>query len=243
MDNWELKPARDLGLPVFRRFSSIQREGRLSESCLRLLWWACVRGLLKIVNRLEVEGRDLLPTEPPFVLAGNHCSHLDALVIASSMPLRWRDCVFPLAAGDTFFEKSGAAAFAATFMNAFPVWRKKASARGPIDLRRRLQEDKCIYIVFPEGTRSRDGRMAPFKAGVGMLVAGTSIPVVPCRLTGTFEALRPGRRFPRPSKIRLQFGSPMTFENESRGHAAWARTAAALEASVGAMETVAEQTD
>ncbi len=235
MEDWRLKPARDLDHQFFRRWRSVQRETGLAESLIRFVWWGTVRTLLKTVHRLEVTGWERLPAAPPFVLAANHSSHLDALVLAASMPLRWRDSVFPLAAGDTFFEKSAVAAFAATCLNAFPVWRKQASSKGPIDLRRRLEEDQCVYIVFPEGTRSRDGRMAPFKAGVGMLAAGSAIPVVPCRLTGTFESFPPGRFIPRPRKVKLRIGEPLSFQDETNDAKGWRRIAAAIEERVQAL--------
>jgi 1-acyl-sn-glycerol-3-phosphate acyltransferase len=236
VEDWQLKPARDLGLPFFKRFRSLQRESGLPESVLRLVWWSFVRGLLKTVHRLEVEGREHLPEKPPFVLVANHSSHLDALVLASSMPVRWRDCVYPLAAGDTFFSRNATAAFAATLLNAFPVWRKRASASEPIDLRRRLLEDRCVYIIFPEGTRSRDGSMGRFKAGVGMLVAGTPIPVVPCRLVGAFEAFPPGRRLPRLRKVKLRIGEPVLFESHGQDHDDWRAIAATLEERVRILE-------
>ena len=232
MEDWRLTPARDLDHQFFRRWRSVQRETGFVESLVRFFWWGTVRALLRTVHRLEVTGWEHLPKAPPFVVAANHSSHLDALVLAATMPLRWRDCVFPLAAGDTFFEKSAVAAFAATCLNAIPVWRKQASSKGPIDLRKRLEEDQCIYIVFPEGTRSRDGAIGAFKAGVGMLTAGSPIPVVPCRLRGAFESFPPGRFMPRPRKVTLRIGPPLSFETDSNDAKGWRRIAAMLEASI-----------
>ena len=70
-----------------------------------------------------------------------------------------------------------------------------------------------ILVLFPEGTRTSTGEMGEFKPGIGLLVAGTEIPVVPCHLAGAFEAWPKGVVIPRPRKLRLQIGSPLTFEN------------------------------
>src|SRR5262249_49400954 len=153
------------------RYRSYQRESGLAESALRLGWWGLIRGMFTVWNGLRVLGRERLPAEPPLVLAANHASHLDALVLASVLPLRWRDDVYPIAAKDVFFERAVVANLATTFINAMPLWRRGWRGQALADLRRRLVEDRAVYILFPEGARSRTGQMAPFKPGVGMLVA------------------------------------------------------------------------
>ena len=67
-------------------------------------------------------------------------------------------------------------------MNALPIWRKNCGAHAlwTICENVRLVRDECTYILFPEGTRTRTGKMAAFKAGLGRLVACTELPVVPC---------------------------------------------------------------
>ena len=88
-------------------------------------WWAAIRSYLRIFHRLHVEGIENIPKEPPFVIVANHSSHLDALILASRLSWRLRDDVYPIAAGDTFFETPVAAAFAAIALNALPMWRKR----------------------------------------------------------------------------------------------------------------------
>src|SRR5207253_1083373 len=127
-----------------------------------------------------------------------------------------RDKAYPIAAGDTFFEEPVVAAFAAAFINALPVSRKSAGRHALDDLRYKLIEERCVYILFPEGTRSRDGRMGRFKAGLGMLVAGADVPVVPCHLDGTFAALPPHRKRPRCERITLRIGEPLRFDKEGK---------------------------
>ncbi len=232
MDDWNLQPARDLLQTGMARYRNPLREHGLVSSVLRLLWWSGVRLLLGILNRLEIRGREHLPSRGPFVLVANHESHLDALVLACALPLSLRDKMFPLAAGDVFFETPILAAFAAHLLNALPVWRKNAGRHGLTDLRKRLVEEESVFLLFPEGGRSRDGEMKPFKAGIGMLVAGTSIPVVPCYLDGPLEAFPAGSRLPRGHKIRIRIGSPRVFADAGNNREGWDWVGTTLEQDV-----------
>ncbi|MBI2433686.1 MAG: 1-acyl-sn-glycerol-3-phosphate acyltransferase [Candidatus Hydrogenedentes bacterium] len=232
MDKWKLEPAHDLGLPLGKRLRSLQRESGLISTGFHLAWWTLVRGYLAAWHRLRIVGREHLPARPPFVLVGNHASHLDALVLASPLPWRLRDHVFPIAAGDVFFETPLATTFAAGLLNALPMWRKKCGPHDLHVLRERLVEEPAVYILFPEGGRSRDGKMMPFKPGLGMMVAGTSVPVIPCYLDGCFEALRPNERFPRPRKLTVHIGPPLRFDNAPNTRQGWTQITAEIEAAV-----------
>jgi 1-acyl-sn-glycerol-3-phosphate acyltransferase len=121
----------------------------------------------------------------------------------SSLRPRHRERAFPIAAGDVFFQTTAVSVFSAIMLNALPMWRKNCGPHALAELRRKLQEEKAIFIIFPEGGRTRTGSMMPFKHGLGMLVAETNVPVVPCGLIGSFEALPPNRKVPRPVRIKL----------------------------------------
>jgi 1-acyl-sn-glycerol-3-phosphate acyltransferase len=232
VEEWKLEPAHDLAKSPLDRPLSVRREAGLVGSAARLVFWSGVRLALHLVHRLEVRGREHLPAGPPFVMAANHASHLDALVLGAALPLAWRDHVFPLAAGDLFFRNRGRAVLAAGLLNALPVWRRRPGASGVRELRQRLLAAPCVYLLFPEGTRTRDGRMGPFKPGVGMLTAGTPVPVVPCHLGGTFEAFPPHRVLSRRHKIVLRIGEPLDFSGVPPDHAGWTSVARAVEAAV-----------
>jgi 1-acyl-sn-glycerol-3-phosphate acyltransferase len=116
-------------------------------------------------------------------------------------------------------------AFAALVLNALPMWRKNCGSHALQQLRHRLVNESCAYILFPEGARSRDGEMLRFRAGLGMLVAGTSVPVVPCYLDGVFESLRPGRVFPVWRKITVRIGAPIAFESAPASREGWDQVA------------------
>jgi 1-acyl-sn-glycerol-3-phosphate acyltransferase len=232
MESWKLDPAHDLNLQGQERWRSLRRESDLLESSCHFLWGLGVRTFLKIWHRFEVMGRENLPAKPPFVLVGNHSSHLDALLLTAPLPLNIRDQVFALAAGDVFFEKALTAAFATTMINALPLWRRKTTARALVELRERLVEEPCAYILFPEGGRTRDGRLLPFKPGIGMLLAGTAVPAVPCYVDGAFAACPAGSGWPRPKKIRMRVGPALQFPDAPSGREGWEQVAARLQEAV-----------
>ncbi len=99
-------------------------------------------------------------------------------------------------------------------------------------LRQRMVEEPCGCILFPEGTRSRTGEIAPFKGGLGMLVAGSAVPVVPCHLSGAHAALPPHRHWPRPHPLELRIGRPLLFDRVTNRREGWALVAAKTEAAV-----------
>ena len=236
MKDWKLEPARDLGLSLGERTRSLRREGGLIESSLHFLWWLALRLYFRLWHRLEVRGGEHLPLQPPFACVANHSSHLDALALASAMPGRWRDRVFPIAAGDAFFSTPVVAAFAAFILNALPLWRRNCGSHSIEMLRERLVEERAIYVLFPEGTRARDGRLAAFKPGLGMLVAETAIPVVPCYLEGTWQALSPQHKFPRPKKIIAHIGPPLSFLAVKNDRSGWQEIAGAAQAAVESLQ-------
>lgn len=210
MKDWTFRPARDHGLKPEDRLRSHGRERGLGSLVVSSAWRVLVAGYLRAMHRLEVTGREHLPP-PPFVMVANHASHLDALTLAAALPWSAARNAFALAAGDTFFSSTPAAAFAAYAVNALPVWRSRTTAADLAGLRARLMEDGAVFILFPEGTRSRTGAMAAFKPGIGALVAGSSVPVVPCWLEGAGAAWPAGQRMPKPGRLRLFIGPPLDF--------------------------------
>jgi 1-acyl-sn-glycerol-3-phosphate acyltransferase len=235
MDNWNLQPARDLGLTAGQRMRSLQRESGLMSSTMHWGWWTLVRGYLTVWHRLSISGQHHLPAAPPYVLAANHTSHLDALILAASLPWHCRASVFPIAAGDVFFETPLRSAFSAVVLNALPMWRKKCGPHALEELRQRLLDGSAIYVLFPEGARSRDGTLQRFKAGLGMLLAETNVPVVPCHLQGCFEALPANAHWPRPRRIRLTLGPSRHFADTRNDRAGWMHVAATLEEAIRAL--------
>jgi 1-acyl-sn-glycerol-3-phosphate acyltransferase len=232
MEPWNLEPAHDTGLTPSERFRSVRRESGLLESLAHHACFSLIRGYFAIAHRLTIVGRDRLPVHGPFVLAANHCSHLDALALGAALTPRHRERAFPIAAGDVFFQTKATSTFSAIVLNALPMWRKNCGPHALADLRLKLQEERAIFIIFPEGGRSRNGSMKPFKHGLGMLVAETNVPIVPCGLAGTFEALPPERNIPRPVAIKLTIGDPVQFASTANDRTGWSGVARSVESRV-----------
>jgi 1-acyl-sn-glycerol-3-phosphate acyltransferase len=221
LQDFNLKPANDLGMTPRERRLSLARESGLIATGTHLAYWTMMRLYLALYHRMSVVGREHIPVEPPYVMVANHSSHLDALMMVSVQRWRLRDKVFPLAAGDFFFETPAMAAFATLCINALPLWRRNCGRHVLGELRERLISEPCAFVLFPEGTRSTDGRMGSFKAGLGMLVAQTAIPVVPCHISGASEAMPKGKRWPRPRHVSLTIGEPLSFNELSNDKAGW----------------------
>ena len=237
MEPWEFQPARDTGLTPSERFRSVRRESGLIESLTHHACFSMLRIYFAVAHRLAIKGSEKLPAHGPFVLAANHCSHLDALALGAALTPRHRERAFPIAAGDVFFQSTVTSRFSAIMLNALPMWRKNCGPHALADLRRKLQEEKAIFIIFPEGGRSRNGSMMPFKHGIGMIVAETNVPVVPCGLVGTFEALPPHQKLPRLVAIKLQIGDALEFASTANDREGWSQIAHRVESSVRNLAT------
>ena len=235
MDDFTLRPADDLGLRPWERLSSVRRECGPFQAAVYAGWGLFTRAYFALWHRLRVIGRENLPTSCPFVLCSNHSSHLDAIALVVPLRLELRAKVFALAAGDTFFENTLTTMFAAGFINALPLWRKKRTPKALQELRDKLVNTPCGFVLFPEGGRSRDGVLTPFKAGVGMVVAGTKVPVVPCYISGSFDAMPAGVKFPRPRRITIRVGPAVVFDDVKNDKHGWAKVMTVVESRVKAL--------
>ncbi len=219
------------------RTLSLARESGLVETGMHFVYWSMMRTYLALYHRMTIVGRENIPAEPPYIMVANHSSHLDAMMMVSIQRWRLRDKVFPLAAGDFFFETPAMATFATFCINALPLWRRNCGRHVLGELRKRLISEPCVFVLFPEGTRSKDGQIGLFKAGLGMIVAETEVPVVPCRISGVSQAMPKGKRLPRPKPIRLAIGKPLRFEDAPNRKVGWddisQKTRAAVQALPG----------
>jgi len=191
------------------------RAARASTSIL-------IRAALHAYNRLLIGGREHLPLGRSFVIVANHASHLDTVCLQAALPLWLIHRTYPVAAADYFFAgaRVARAAAASLITNALPFARAgTANVRESLSLCRELLADPRagnVLIVYPEGTRSTSGAVGPFKRGVGELLAGRDVPVVPCFIDGAFRAWPKGARLPRPRRVRLTFGVPRSYADLER---------------------------
>jgi 1-acyl-sn-glycerol-3-phosphate acyltransferase len=175
-----------------------------------------LRGWMRVYHRLGIVGRDNLPASGSFILVCNHTSHLDTLCMLCAVPLRQVHRTFPAAAADYFFSSLPRSAVSAILINALPFDRKAKGAESLSVCGRLLENDGNVLIIFPEGTRTTTGEMGRFRSGIGRLVVGTNLPVLPCYLDGGMLAWPKGKALPRPRKLRLRIGEPQQFGELSK---------------------------
>jgi 1-acyl-sn-glycerol-3-phosphate acyltransferase len=217
MEPWLYEQAADLDQTLAGRLRRFPREPDITVYGLRTLAALVVRGWLRVYHRLEIHGREHLPAQGSFVLAANHASHLDTLCLLAALPLRKLHRAFPAAAQDYFFVGVPRLAAAAILVNALPFARQ-THIRQSLDLCRHLLANPGnILLLFPEGTRSTTGQIGDFRPGIGMLVAGVNVPVVPCYLSGAFAAWPKGKGIPRPRQVQLRIGAPHNFAARAPG--------------------------
>jgi 1-acyl-sn-glycerol-3-phosphate acyltransferase len=215
--SWSYEPAGDLDQSLADRLRRFPREPDIAVYAARSFAALMIRCWLRLYHRFEVNGAEHLPAGGSFIMVANHASHLDTLGLLSALPLRKLHRAFPAAAQDYFFVSVPRLAIAAVVVNALPFGRK-AHVRDSMELCRRLLENPGnILILFPEGTRTKTGEIGEFKPGIGLLAAGSQIPVVPCHLAGAFEAWPKGKIFPHPRHLRLRIGEPRNYANLPAG--------------------------
>ena len=146
-----------------------------------------------------------VPVEGPVILAANHASFIDPPLVGAALrrPINYlaRESLFR-------FPLMG---WLLRSWQCVPVDRDGGGAAGLRAILDRLLEGGAI-ILFPEGTRTRDGKLQPARSGIGLTVIKSTAPVVPVRVFGTFEAYNRFLLLPRPRRVTVKFGRPLLFE-------------------------------
>ena len=156
--------------------------------------------------RWRVFNPERVPLTGPVILASNHASYLDPMLIGAAL----HRGINYLAREDLFrFPILG---WVLRYWQAVPVNREGSGAKGLRAILDRLLAGGAI-ILFPEGTRTGDGKLQPARSGIGLTVIKSTAPIVPVRVFGTFEAYNRDLRFPRPRRVAVKFGEPMDFED------------------------------
>ncbi|GAA0915580.1 hypothetical protein GCM10009560_10070 [Nonomuraea longicatena] len=151
---------------------------------------------------LEVEGP--VP-EGPCVLVANHSSHADTAALLAALPARLRPRV--AAAADYWFAGPLRSFVCRTLVSGFPV-RRGGGGSADLAAAVRLLEQGRVLVVYPEGTRSRDGRVAEFRTGAARLAEAADVPIVPVLLRGTGQVLPVHGRL-RRARVRVRFFAPV----------------------------------
>lgn len=179
--------------------------------------------LARALFRAKIVGRKNVPPTGPVILASNHLSFIDSVVITLFAP---RPVSF--LAKDSYFTGTGIKGFLSrTFfrgIGAIPVTRGVGqAAQEALDAGLGLLQEGEAFAIYPEGTRSRDGRLYRGKTGVAWLALNAGVPVVPVALSGTDKVQPIGSKGIRPAKVTIQFGEPLDLSRHGKADSGRAR--------------------
>lgn len=177
-----------------------------------------IRGIIHGICRAEVTGLENVPRQGGFIVASNHLSFFDSLIIQALTP---RDVAF-FAKAEYFTTPGVKGKLMKSFfesVGSIPVQRgEQAASVAALDSLVEIIEGGSGIGIYPEGTRSRDGKLYRGRTGVGWLALTTGVPVVPVGLIGT-EKLQPaGTKGFRPAKFHIHYGQPLYFDKLGRKH-------------------------
>ncbi len=191
------------------------------------VWHLLARPAMLLLGWPRIEGRkNLRGLRGPALVIANHVTYFDPAYVLEALPARFRrklavamdgellESMRRPAPGTTFF--AGLANRAAYWLivslfNVFPL-PQHSGFRGSFAFAGDLVDRGWSVLVFPEGRRTRDGRMGSFRAGIGLLAARLQAPVIPLRLGGIFERKAAGKRWARPGQISVAIGAPIAFK-------------------------------
>ena len=170
------------------------------------------RGFMNVVSKLYFQfsrdGLENIPREGVYLIASSHSSHLDTLAIIVALGKKAEKLLVGVAV-DYFFENASIKSwFVSNFLNGIPLERRGSSVQGVRISQQVLSEGRSL-LIFPEGGRSVDGELQPFKYGIGLLAYELGVPIIPTRVSGTYEAWPKGKNFPRRGSVKVRFGEPI----------------------------------
>ena len=183
---------------------------------VRSIRWLIQRALLlpftEVMVHPKVEGREWVrELKRPVIFAPNHSSHADTSLVLHSLTDSARDHTVVAAAADYWYKHPILGNIVGLFLNTFPFSRT-GGAQGQLHSSSNLLKSGWNLVMFPEGSRSPDGRIQEFKPGVGYLARETGTPVVPVHIQGAFQIMPRHQPLPVPGRVRVRIGKPMTPE-------------------------------
>jgi long-chain acyl-CoA synthetase len=198
---------------------------------IRLLThYLLVRPAVFLLGWPRVEGREnMRDVEGPVLVICNHIDDVDVGFVLTALPARLRHKLATATGGETLESfrtppvtrhALGRAydrvkwALGVALLNLFPLPRA-VGFRESFAYAGELVDRGCSVLVFPEGQHTTDGKIRPFRAGIGLLANNLRIPIVPMRIEGLFELKQAGKRFAKPHTIRVKIGQPASFEQET----------------------------
>jgi 1-acyl-sn-glycerol-3-phosphate acyltransferase len=221
-EQWTKLPPHLKHLPLFTRHID------LFSTAVRAMWAVLLKYIIFVFYiRLEVRGDyiEIQKKHPKLLLVSNHASHLDAVSIAASVPLRFWTDLYIAAAKDYFFTNPLFTFFSQHCLGAIPIDRKDKKGEAIQLILSLLTNLTHIWLIlFPEGTRSKDGKIHDFKRGVSLFAEKTQTPILFLYLEGNSELWPKGSLLPKPGKLTIHLGPvhpPAKIEDVYTNYRAW----------------------
>jgi 1-acyl-sn-glycerol-3-phosphate acyltransferase len=225
-EQWTKLPTYLKHLPLFTR--SYDWMGVI----VRFLWSIYLKNFVfKFYIRLQVKGnsfKEIYRTQPRLLIICNHASHLDATSITAAIPRRYWLTLYIAAAKDYFFSNPFFTFFSQHCLGAIPIDRKDRKGEAiNLILKLLTHLDRIWLILFPEGTRSKDGKIQDFKRGVAIFSEKTQTPILFTYLEGVMDLWPKGQLFAKPGKLTLHVGPvhpPAPIEDIYAAYRTWVLT-------------------
>lgn len=180
---------------------------------LRSKKYAVLRGLCKMfgyaVFRIRVEGASNVPRTGAFILLGNHQSYLDPIFLGIPVPRLIR-----FVARDTLFKK-GIGGIIMRACMAIPIKRGKGDMGAVKEILRSLKDGLGVCL-FPEGTRTEDGKIIEVQPGFGLLMRKSKAPVIPAVIEGAYDCWPRHQKLFLPGEITVRYGEPISYDEVSK---------------------------
>ena len=190
----------------------IAGTGPLAERVMIKLGCAFVRLLVRLFTRMRITGMENIPPGGNILFLSNHISALDVLVIPWAIYLKYPGELLRQAGKEELFDLP-VVGWILRKWRGFPIKRGGADRKSIRMIEEYIKEGKVI--LFPEGTRSRDGQLLRGNRMVGRIVRNTTPTVVPVSIKGTDQVIPVGKTIPRPgTRVELRFGAPMDLSDE-----------------------------
>jgi len=209
MNNWNYENDQWVNLPPhLKHLPLFTRQFDLTSWFFRLIWAVLLKLIFKFYIRTKVVGnfKQIYKDNPKLIVISNHSSHLDAVSIASVIPFSYWLDLYIAAAKDYWFTNPFFTFFSKHCLGAIPIDRKDNKGEAvKLCLSLLTNLDRIWMIIFPEGKRSPDGSLNPFKRGVSIFAQKTNTPILFLYLEGNHK-LMPRGSWPRPGKLTIHVG-------------------------------------
>lgn len=189
---------------------------RTPSRILRSLFFALlIKPVIAIVYGLNIRRGENIPIVGPAVIAANHNSHLDTMVLLSMFPLSLLHRVRPVAAMDYFLRNRMLAWFSERIVGIIPIRRGARRGDDPLADPEAALAAGNILIIFPEGTRGEPEEMVRFKKGIARLAErGPNVPVIPVFMHGLGKSMPKGAWIPVPLFLDVFVGEPRCWSGD-----------------------------